>query len=464
MKGYSGWSYDPYKPPLRDIGDIYVNRVVPGEDSVHFEWNSAGNVEYSVYLRVRGEGEFALVGKTSATVYDITGLCIDTDYEFYVEADGKKSRVRLARCGKTIGTVINYLHPDDEAYSFSGRYLCSPSLLRHPDGYLLSSMDLFAGDHPQNLTLIFRSDDDGKTWYHYSELMPCFWGKMFMHDGDVYMLAVSTEYGDLLIGRSCDGGKTFGTPVTLLRGSNGKHGNDGVHKNPQNVFIHNGRIYETLEWGTWANTVYCHAAMVMSCDINDDLLIPENWSFTEPVIFDPNYPEFEGMTPCTMQIEGTITASPDGHLYNIMRFGKDGYAIVYEIDTVDHEAPLRYSHIMPFEANRVKFMIKRDEVSGRYYTIGTRIYDTNKQGTRNLLSFMVSDDLNKWDVVCDLFDYRNIEDGKIGFQYVDFSIEGDDIIFQCRTAFNNAHNYHDSNYATFHRIRNFRDADSMRLE
>lgn len=463
MKGYSGWSYDPYKPPLWDMGDIYINRVVPGEDTIHFQWHAIGTAEYAVYCRVRNTGEFALVGKTPVAEYDITGLCPDTDYEFFVEADGKKSRIRLARCGKIMGTVINYLHPDDEVYSFSGRYLCSPSLLRHPEGYLLSSMDLYAGAHPQNLTLIFRSDDDGKNWYYYSELMPCFWGKLFLHKGEVYMLSASTEYGDLLIGKSCDGGKTFGAPVTLLRGSNGKNGNNGVHKNPQNIVVHNGRIYETLEWGSWSNKVYCHAAMVMSCDVNDDLLVPENWSFTEPVIFDPNRPEFEGMTPCTMQIEGTITAAPDGRLYNIMRFGKNGYALVYEIDTANPEAPLKYSHLMPFTANRVKFMIKRDPVSGRYYTIATRIYSPEKQGTRNLLSFMVSEDLEKWDVVCDLFDYRNIQDDKIGFQYVDFSIEGDDIIFQCRTAFNNAHNYHDSNYATFHRIRNFRDSDKLKL-
>ena len=134
-------------------------------------------------------------------------------------SENKKSRIRLARCGESVGAAVNYLHPDDEAYAFSGRYLCSPSLVRHPDGYLLASMDLFAGNHPQNLTLIFRSDDDGKTWHYVSELMPCFWGKLFIHKGELYMLSCSTEYGDLLIGRSDDGGKTWGAPTTLLRGS-----------------------------------------------------------------------------------------------------------------------------------------------------------------------------------------------------------------------------------------------------
>ena len=34
--------------------------------------------------------------------------------------------------------------------------------------------------------------------------------------------------------------------------------------------------------------------------------------------------------------------------------------------------------------------------------------------------------------------------------------EGDDIIYVCRTAINNAHNFHDANYSTFHRIKDFR--------
>ena len=73
----------------------------------------------------------------------------DAEYEFYLQAGAQKSRVRLARTSEAVGTVVNYLHPEDEAYAFSGRYLCSPSLVRHPEGFLLASMDLFAGEHPR---------------------------------------------------------------------------------------------------------------------------------------------------------------------------------------------------------------------------------------------------------------------------------------------------------------------------
>ncbi len=456
MKGYNRWSYTPYKPLIHNVGDIYICRIAPSPNAIHFEWLAIEAAEYSVFYRKREDAEFVCCGKTTQTAFDIEGLETETDFEFYVEAGSAKSRVRLARTGEVVGTVVNYLHPDDEAYAFSGRYLCSPSLVRHPDGYLLASMDLFACFHPQNLTLIFRSDDEGQTWHYVSELMPCFWGKMFIHKGDLYMLACSTEYGDLLIGKSTDGGKTFSAPVCLLRGSNGKNGNDGVHKNPQNLVIHNGRIYNTMEWGAWPNKVFCHAAMVMSCDLNDDLLDPENWSFSQPKIFDPTEaPELSDLPACTMTIEGTLAVDPDGNLFDIMRFGGNRCVIAYKVNEQDLDAPLTYSHLIPFPANLAKFMIKYDDLSKKYYTIACRLLDGGEP-TRNLLSLMASEDLKEWHLVTDVID-RSQEDPKfIGFQYVDFEIEGEDIIFLCRTAMNKANSFHDSNYSTFHRITNFR--------
>ncbi len=455
MKGQRLWSYAPYKPFFHETGDIYVCRIAPRTNAIHIEWLDAVKDNYKVFCRKRGNGDFVLFCETRKTECDITGLEKDTDYELYVEAKGKKSRVRLARCGESVGIAVNYLHPEDEVYSYSGRYLCSPSLVRHPEGYLLASMDVYAGAYPQNLTLIYRSDDDGETWHYVSELMPCFWGKMFIHKGELYMLACSTEYGDLFIGRSTDGGKTFSAPVALLRGLNGKNGSCGVHKNPQNMLVYKGRLYGTLEWGSWKNTEYYHATMVMSCDENADLLDPDSWHFSEPLRYDPNW-EGTASDGFKGNIEGTLCIANDGKLYNLMRYQTSEKKILaYLVNTNDPDAPLSYSHAIDFPANLSKFMIKKDKKSGKYYSIATRRLD-EPQTRRNLLSLMSSSDLKNWSVVCDLIDKRNEDPGKIGFQYVDFEIEGDDIIFLCRTAVNGAHNYHDSNYQTFHRIMNFR--------
>ena len=57
---------------------------------------------------------------------------------------------------------------------------------------------------------------------------------------------------------------------------------------------------------------------------------------------------------------------------------------------------------------------------------------------------------------------------KHGFQYVEWLFEGDDIIFLSRTAFDDetggAHNNHDANYLTFHRIKDFRKLLEERID
>lgn len=456
MKGCTKWSYAPYRPFLWNVGDVYICRVAPSKNAIHFEWLALEDgAEYEIFCRKRGEESFASQGKTYGLEFDIVAIEENTDYEFYVASGEKKSRVRLAKCAEAVGTVVNYLHPDDTCYSFSGRALCSPSLVRHPDGHLLASMDVFAGEHPQNLTLVFRSDDNGETWHYQCELLPCFWGKMFIHKSELYMLAVSTEYGDLLIGKSVDGGKSFSAPVTLLRGSNGKKGYSGIHKNPQNIVYHNGRIYETLEWGSWLDKGYFHGAMVMSCDENADLLDPESWHFTLPVVHDPNW---EGAAPDGRHgnIEGTLVTAPDGRLYNVMRYQTQAEKkILAFLVEDDPDAPLRYSHAINFEGNLSKFMIKYDSVSKRYLSIISRRIDEPRT-VRNLLSLVASIDLEHWETVCDLIDRRHDDPQMVGFQYIDFEIEGDDIIYLSRTAMNQAKNFHDANYSTFHRIESFR--------
>ena len=154
MKAVTSWSFAPYTPPLFDSGDIYVCRIAPYEAGFRCEWLAVdGAIEYTVKYGLRG-GEMECELRTAECFADITGLSDYADYEFQVFCGDKKSRMRLVRTGMSVGSVVNYLHPDDECYSFSGRSLCSPSLVRHPDGYLLASMDVFAGGRPQNLTLI----------------------------------------------------------------------------------------------------------------------------------------------------------------------------------------------------------------------------------------------------------------------------------------------------------------------
>ena len=71
MKGSSTWSYRPYRPFLTEVGDIYICRVVPQTDSIHFEWLPCGEASYDVYYRKREEGDFIHWETTKKTESDI---------------------------------------------------------------------------------------------------------------------------------------------------------------------------------------------------------------------------------------------------------------------------------------------------------------------------------------------------------------------------------------------------------
>lgn len=460
MKGISAWNYAPYKPWFYEVGDIYICRVAPDVDSIAFEWLPLDSVaEYSVYYRKRGEGEFICAGNTCDTEYVIKGLMTGIDYEFFVESQGLKSRVRIARAGEIVGTVVNYLHPDDKAYSFSGNALCSPSMVRCPDGSLLASMDVYGSNMPQNLSILFRSLDDGKTWHYVTELYPCYWGTLFVHKNEVYMLSASTEYGDVLIGRSTDNGKTFCTPTVLFRGSC-KCNHEGNHKYPMNIVKYGGRLYHPIEWGSWSKKPLLHSAAMLSCDENADLLDPQSWNMSEPLPYNHDWPG-TSVGDCGFTIEGTPVVLPDGKLYSIMRYCIEcsdyptfGRAITYRINTDNPDAPPEFHKVIHFPGNHSKFMIRYDEQSKKYYSLVSRILDHESRMNRNLLSLISSPDGENWSLVKDIIDFRNEKD--VAFQYVWFEIEKDDIIFLSRTAFNGARNAHDANYSTFHRIENFR--------
>ncbi len=459
MKHHNAWNHTPYRPCFYAGGDLLITRIIPAHTSIAIEWMAVeSGGPYTVFCGQEADA-MQPVGQTAALRYIIEGLAFDTDFHVSVAAaDGRRSRVRLAHTGNSIGIPVNYLHPADDVYAFSGHCLCSPCLLPLPDGTLLASMDVYSGNYPQNLTLLYRSVDDGDTWQYVTELFPCFWGRLFLYHDEIYMLACSTEYGDLLIGKSTDGGRNFSEPVVLLRGSGGKNGETGIHKNPQPVVTYGGRIWNTLEWGAWGRGY--HAPMVMSAPLGADLLDPESWSFSEPVRYDPTWlgvPAGES----SGNIEGCLVEMAGG-LYNVMRFDMSrmqpnfGYVVAYRVDTVHPEAPLQYDHCIPFPGNHSKFEIKYDTVSGRYFAIVSRIIDTVHAFARNLLSLLVSADGEHWDVLIDLQNYLEEDPQKVGFQYVDFHFAGEDILYLSRTAMNRARNFHDSNYITFHRIRNFR--------
>jgi hypothetical protein len=453
MRSAESWSYQHYLPlhEKARAQSPYICRIAPFADGFEFDFcDIADGNEYRLIWRERDSKEFHESSLDSFSG-KVAGLECGKDYAFRVErTDGTSSTERLVRTGKPVGTVVNYLHPDDPEYAFSGRYLCSPSLIRLENGDLLASMDLYASGAPQNLTLIYISHDDGATWEHHSELFPCFWGKMFLCKGKLYMLGCSTEYGDVLIGRSDDGGKTWTKPTVLLRGA--CHARQvGWHRAPMPVLIKDGRIMTDVQYGAWSEKVFCDA--VLSAPADSDLLSAENWVCTE--LFDAR----EHIRPTPEKIwggiEGNVIETSDGKIIDFLRFA-DKTALILNYDPENPEDEPKLDSVIDFPATASKFDIVFDDVTKKYFAIVSYALD-EPPTKRNLLSLICSEDLIKWDLCTHLIDRRDDDPKEVGFQYVDFFIEGEDILYLCRTALNGANNFHNSNFTTFHRIKNFRE-------
>jgi hypothetical protein len=490
----ASWSYPEESALYReaqgnegDFANLHVIRIAPGPGQVVFDWRhhlkqDKRKAAYRVRYRLRGAADEpfkdvllgAAVSLTEASGIvtgsaAIVGLENGADYEFFIAAVDaatyepiETSPVRLVRPGEVPGTVINYIHPEDYTYGFSGRSPASPSIEKLPDGRLVASHDVYWGKAGQNLTKIFRSADEGKTWQFIADLYPCFWGKLFMHRGSLYMLAISTEYGELLIGRSEDGGETWTKPTKLMEGGSREAG--GPHKAPMPVIEHNGRLWTAIDHGSWS--IGGHGSGVVSAPADADLLDAASWEATPFLPYDPQWPGaiVGGKSPGLL--EGNVVVTPSNGLVNLLRYQTvggtpdRGRAVYLHIDPERPDAALTFGKVIAFHGNMSKFSIYYDKPSGKYWSLVNRVTSDNA-AQRNILTLVSSPDLEQWDIVKDVLDYEHNgwpeDNKKVGFQYVDWIFDGDDILYASRTAINGAHNYHNANYLTFHRIERFRE-------
>ena len=431
MQSVKTWSYKPYTPANRAVKLPYICRMEPCVDGVELQWLSKEPEQsMTVFVKER-QGTETVQYVTQKNSIQIHGLKERCDYEVWLrDSNGETCEKRLFQTANAPGVVVNYLHPDDKHYAFSGNFLCSPSIVRSPKGALLISMDVYRKDHAQNLTLIFRSEDEGKSWQYVTDLFPCFWGKMFVQQGKLFMLAASTEYGDLLIGCSEDDGETWCQPTVLDRGS-GTWRSKGYHRAPCQVVRHKGRIWTSVEFGCWGEGF---SNAILSADENADLLDAESWS-----ISGWNTAEEERNA-----IEGCMTVLPDGSLVNILRY-QENQALMLQADTNATETKLGNERAIPFPMAHTKFEVLRKEDT--YYAVG------NTFPMRNVLSLYQSRDAEQWELVDHILDYSHCDSQLTAFQYPSCMVEGEELLLASRTAFGGAASYHDSNYCTFHRVR-----------
>jgi hypothetical protein len=348
----------------------------------------------------------------------------------------------------------------------SGKYIGSPGLAKLPDGSLVASHDEFGGGSTQNtsgVTRIHRSTDGGLTWAPAAVVNGAFWSNLFVHQGQLYLLGTTHQYGNAVIRRSEDGGYSWTAPTNPASGllaSNGQY-----HCAPMPVIKHNGRLWRAMERrdpaSGWAPNF---RACMMSVPADADLLDASQWTFSN---FLPGQgawldSKFGGW------LEGNAVVDPSGNLVNLLRVdhpvfpeksalvrvSSDGRSITFNpaADFVE----------MPGGAK--KFAIRHDPVSGRYWSLANLVPPEFQAGrhpasSRNTLNLVSSENLRDWSDHGVVLQHPDAT--KHGFQYIEWLFDGNDIIAASRTAFDDhaggAANYHDANCLTFHRFTGFRD-------
>lgn len=434
MKGITSWNSAPYCPfdKQNEIENPHIVRLAPLKNGFELEWLAPQNSgKYVLTVNEREGGFFKSYPLPSSSV-TVDGLNERTEYIIKITGEnGRVSKQRIIYTMDVPGTVINYLHPEDNAYNFSGNYLCSPSLVIMPSGRYIVSMDVFNRNMPQNHTILFKSDDSGKTWQYLTEIHPCFWGKLFLHRGELYLLGVSGQYANVIIGKSTDEGKTWTKPVTLFYGS--CLVGEGFHRAPCVVTEFGGRLWTSMEYGSWMKNGFCNC--VLSADLEEDLLSPDNWILSEPY-------RHESPSPA---IEGNVVISPSGEVINFLRY-KYEEALLLDVNTANPHAMNTFRKKIFFPMASTKFEIKKHP-NGKYYAIGN---DCKYERTK--LSIYSSDDLENWRYETAVLDYSTSDFSKIGFQYPVFEFEEDGFLIISRTAFGRAACYHDNNLITCHRV------------
>lgn len=328
-------------------------------------------------------------------------------------------------------------------------YFGSPSIAKLPNETYVASHDIFGSS--KNITDIFESKNKGRTWKKISRITGQWWSTIFYHNGALYIMGTSAEYGKCFIRKSTDGGYSWTNPTNQ---TNGILINDSpYHTSSVPVVVHNGRIWRAMEDakdpGGWGDHF---RAFMMSADAGSDLLNADSWLLTNRLSHDRT--NWIG----TGWLEGNAVVDLQGRMVNILRVDYPETAAIVRISADGTTASFDPVHdFIHFYGGAAKFTIRYDSESGRYWSLVNKQADPT--AFRNRVALVSSADLRNW-IVEDII-LEHPEANYHAWQYIDWLIEDNDLIFVSRTAYDTglgggAHNAHDANFMTFHRIINFR--------
>lgn len=360
-------------------------------------------------------------------------------------------------------------------------YIGTPAIAILPDGSYVAAHDFFGRSALTDVTRVYASRDRGVSWTRISEIRGHAWFSLFVHDGVLYSHGTASRYGDLVIRRSADGGRTWSQPRD---GRSGLLQRGRFHGAPVPVVVHAGRIWRAVEERVNDEGWPLHfASLVVSAAADADLLDARNWIRSNGIRFQPAW--FNGRRPGWL--EGNVVVASGGRLVNLLRVhaepGPDdafapagGAAGIprYEVGACCEVSAdgrtLRFdpaSGFVHLPGSQSKFTIRFDARTGRYWSLIQKItnphegraWATSPIHQRNVLMLTSSPDLQSWREESIVLRWRGgqalTNTDCVAWQYLDWQFEGDDLIAVSRTSWG-GQNYHNANLMTFHRVSNFR--------
>lgn len=472
-----------------DLGNPSVNYYNMGESDDH------SFTAYTLTNIVNGGKARLLVN--SPTLPTITGATnikgddFQANTDIYLEVQNSGGRIEywvkqiyvnpfVDLTALPFGVVVN---ESTTANVFFG----TPAILKTSSGRVLLSHDKFGSASTyltSGITSVYYSDNiDTGEFTLAQDISNMFWASLFEYSGDLYLLGVSKQSGNITISKSTDNGLTWSGAVTVLNAPTGAFTYVGWQKGSDNVIFKDGYLVCPIEAcrnaGDWAG--YLDAVIVFAN--LSDLMNPSNWSYSNIVPFNganleanliakneiatkqpANATAYKGF------LEGSLIELASGNLRMFMRLEQtpnSNHAVYMDVAWNSLTPPSSVlgstQNIIDLLGGNVNFQVKYDAVSDKHWTLvnaNRYKYYTDQRAEVYLASS--SDEGLTWNYHGKVLGYdvtvANWQTvmAQNAVQYSSFEIVGSDLIVSSRTASDSAANYHDSNICSLAKIKNFR--------
>lgn len=308
---------------------------------------------------------------------------------------------------------------------------------------------------------VLKRSYDCETWQDVAVFDNARWTILFEVKGKIYMMGTKfgKVCGNLMIAR-------WDEEANALRTASIPNTERDISNPNRSYVIHNGRIYlPTSPRIFWA-------------DVDSDLMNVENWHCTDSIqdvlskdwflhesgckevagywILETNLVERNDELFCMMRLE----CQPNNGFAGLVKIHDDGKTVTLE----------ETSHgLVEMPTTVTKFQVNFNEKTGLYLALANypaipmpmtfpRCHPP--AGQRNILGLVASPDLVNWKVIDILLVDRCVmtpmaSSRAHGFQYTTWDIDGDDMLYFVREASDYARTFHDGEFATLYRLKDY---------